>query len=380
MITTAPTEQITLDLGSEAARSFETEGIRYSGSKRVLIPKIHELVRGLPVRSVLDGFTGTTRVAQYFKSAGYDVQCNDVAPYSAVFGRCYLENCDVHRPELDEKLRHLNNLKPTDGYFTEIFGGEDDGTGRVKSGDGKKKPFLVKNTRKLDAIRDEIESIAADEIERAILLTSLINALDQVESTLGHQVAYLAEWSPRAYADLVLRRPRLLAGNGSYRVTQGDVGKISEPFDLAYFDPPYNTNNPHTPTSRVRYASYYHFWTTVVLNDRPKPVGAANRREDCSSDTLPGAISQYENTNYAKVLAEIEQLVAGINARHILFSYSNKGKVGIEDLRALFSRHKVLAVERFAHRENVQRLLTTNREWLGDQAANFEYLFLIEKT
>ena len=373
------TDQSDLALGISTRLSFETEGVRYTGSKRALIPKIHELIHTLPIRSALDAFAGTTRVSQYLKSAGYDVQTNDLAPYSTIFGRCYIENCDVERPTLDEKIKHLNQLKPVDGYFTEFFGGEDDGTGAVQASDGKKKPFLVKNTRKLDAIRDEIDRIAEDKIEHAILVTSLINGLDQIESTLGHQVAYLSKWAPRAYNDLVLRRPRLIPGDGTYRTSRLDAGKIPNRFDLAYFDPPYNTNNTHTPTTRVRYASYYHFWTTVVLNDKPESIGASNRRLDCSSDTLPGAISKYESTKYDVVLSEIEQLITNVDARYVLFSYSNKGKVEIKDLENIFSRHKILAVEKISHRENVQKLLTSNREWLGDQAANFEYLFLVEK-
>jgi adenine-specific DNA-methyltransferase len=371
--------QAVLELGISHRLSFETEGVRYTGSKRALIPKIHGLIHTLPIQSALDAFAGTTRVSQYFKSAGYDVHSNDLAPYSTIFGRCYIENCDVEKPELDEKLKHLNQLKPVDGYFTEHFGGEDDGAGNMKSSDGKKKPFLKKNTRKLDAIRNEIDKIAEDEIEHAILVTSLINALDSVENTLGHQVAYLSKWAPRAHMDLFLKRPRLIAGDGDYKVTKIDARKISDRYDLAYFDPPYNTNNTHTPTTRVRYASYYHFWTTVVLNDKPEAVGAANRRLDCSSDTLPGAISKYESTKYDEVLSEIEKLVANVDARYVLFSYSNKGKVTIEDLQKIFSRHKILAEEKISHRENVQKQLTSNREWLGDQSANYEYLFLVEK-
>jgi hypothetical protein len=68
-----------------------------------------------------------------------------------------------------------------------------------------------------------------------------------------------------------------------------------------------------------------------------------------------------------------------VDARYVLFSYSNKGKVGVEDLRKAFSRYKVLAEEKIPHRENVQRQLTSNREWLGDQSYNFEHLFLFEK-
>ena len=56
-------DQSVLELGFSPRLSFETEGVRYSGSKRSVIPKIHELVHVLPIRSVLDAFAGTTRVS-----------------------------------------------------------------------------------------------------------------------------------------------------------------------------------------------------------------------------------------------------------------------------------------------------------------------------
>jgi adenine-specific DNA-methyltransferase len=368
-----------IPLDQDALKNFQTQGIRYTGSKRLVIPRIHDLISKLDVKKVLDGFSGTTRVSQYLKSFGYDVHCNDVACYSKVLADCYIINCDTVRKELDEKLRYLNSLQPEDGYYSQNYGGSDEGDGLVKSSDGKKKPFQIKNTRKLDAIRPQIEKVANDELEKSILLTSLINALDQVENTLGHQVSYLSKWAPRSYADLTLKRPLLIAGRGKYKVFCGDVKNIKEKYDLAYFDPPYNTNNTHTPTTRVRYASYYHFWTTIVKNDYPKVFGAANRREDCSSDSLPGAISKYESTRYEEVASEIENLISAINSRYVLFSYSNKGKVSVEDLVGILSKFGSVKVERFTHKEHVQKALTSNREWLGDQSSNYEYLFLLEK-
>ena len=55
------------------------------------------------------------------------------------------------------------------------------------------------------------------------------------------------------------------------------------------------------------------------------------------------------------VLSEIEQLISSVDARYVLFSYSNKGKVEIKDLEKIFSQHKILAVEKISHRENVQK-------------------------
>ena len=43
-----------------------TEGIKYAGSKLKIIPYILDVVSGLNVKSILDGFSGTTRVSQTF--------------------------------------------------------------------------------------------------------------------------------------------------------------------------------------------------------------------------------------------------------------------------------------------------------------------------
>ena len=40
-----------------------------------------------------------------------------------------------------------------------------------------------KNTRKLDAIRDKIEELNLNDIDKAVILTSLLFALDTVDST-----------------------------------------------------------------------------------------------------------------------------------------------------------------------------------------------------
>jgi len=57
--------------------------------------------------------------------------------------------------------------------------------------------WQLHNTMKLDAIREEIDIITDDEIKRAVLLTSLILAMDKVDNSVGHQVSYLRQWAPR---------------------------------------------------------------------------------------------------------------------------------------------------------------------------------------
>jgi adenine-specific DNA-methyltransferase len=95
-----------------------TEGIKYAGSKLKLIPYILQLARQVNAKTILDGFAGTTRVAQAFAKRGYRVLCNDIVPWSEVFASCYLLN--TRKAEAyNELMHHLNAVPPLDGWFTE---------------------------------------------------------------------------------------------------------------------------------------------------------------------------------------------------------------------------------------------------------------------
>jgi hypothetical protein len=107
-----------------------------------------------------------------------------------------------------------------------------------------------------------------------ILLTSLIEAADRVDSTTGVQMAYVKQWAPRSANPLTLRVPELLPGPG--RAVLGDALEVAPDagaFDLAYLDPPYNQH---------RYFTNYHVWETLVAWDAPEPYGVARKRIDAA--------------------------------------------------------------------------------------------------
>ena len=99
-----------------------TQGINYIGSKLKLIPYILQLAKRVPARTVLDGFSGTTRVSQALAQSGYHVVCNDLAVWSEVFGTCYLMNRNP-AAYYQDLITHLNALTPIDGWFTHHYGG-----------------------------------------------------------------------------------------------------------------------------------------------------------------------------------------------------------------------------------------------------------------
>ena len=70
--------------------TIPTYGIKYTGSKLKIIPYILSIIDELDgVKTVLDGFSGTTRVAQAFAQKGYTTTASDISTWSDVFGHCF---------------------------------------------------------------------------------------------------------------------------------------------------------------------------------------------------------------------------------------------------------------------------------------------------
>ena len=360
-----------------------TEGIKYAGSKLKLLPKIIELANKTGAKTVLDAFSGTTRVSQAFAKLGYAVVCNDIAAWSEVFATCYLLNSN-RRQDYKGLIDHLNSIPPVDGWFTQHYGGEPKG-GCAVQGDGLKKPWQIHNTRKLDGIRQEIENLALNKVDRAVALTSLVLGLDQVDSTLGHFVSYLNDWSPRSYNHLTLRVPDIVVSQAEHQVFRKDVFDLMPDVsvDLAYFDPPYGSNNEKMPPSRVRYASYYHVWTSVCLFDKPKLFGKAKRREDTSDTVAASVFEEFRRDREGGFVAvkAIERLIKATRARWIILSYSSGGRATADELNDVIRRHgRVLEVVELDFRKNVMAGMKWTNEWLRDaEEPHREFLFLIAK-
>jgi len=358
----------------------KTQSIKYAGSKLKLLRQVLELVAKTNASTILDGFSGSTRVSQALAYSGYTVTANDISVWSEHLARCYLQspNPTNHYCEL---IDHLNSVVPKDGWFTEHYGGTATTRSAIHS-DGLKKPWQIHNTRKLDAIRDEIDILKLPPVEKSVALTSLLLALDRVDSTLGHFVSYLKEWSARSYKDLILQVPSITPATKEHKVKRGDIFSIADStVDLAYYDPPYGSNNEKMPPSRVRYSSYYHLWTSVCLNDKPTLFGKAKRRTDSSDVVSPSEFEEFRRSPSGRFMAveSIERLIHATTAEWVILSYSSGGRATASELNDVLSASgDIIEVIELDYKRNVMANMKWTNDWIRDaEAPNREFLFLL---
>ena len=154
--------------------------------------------------------------------------------------------------------------------------------------------------------------------------------------------------------------------------------------DLAYYDPPYGSSNELMPPSRVRYASYYHIWKTICLNDKPKLVGVANRRED-AGDTISGSVfEEFRKNDKGRymVIETIEKLIKNTQAKYGVLSYNNNGRATLQAIKEILQNlKKRVSIIEMDYKKNVMATITrTTNEWVNEtKGTNKEYLFVIHK-
>jgi adenine-specific DNA-methyltransferase len=296
--------------------------IKYLGSKRVLVPAIGAAVRSLPVRSAVDLFAGTTRVGQELRRAGLWVLSNDTAAYSEAFGWAYIAASDDEHAQLPRLLAELERLPGVDGYVTETF---------CRSS----RYFTETNGRRIDAIREGIDRLHLSPGLRGLALTSLVEAADRVDSTVGLQMAYLKRWAPRALRPLEMRPPQGVGGPRG-TVACEDANLLAARLDgeeCAYLDPPYNQHS---------YLGNYHVWETLVRADAPAHYGVACKREDVRRRRSP-----YNSRRQA--WSALRELVEKLTTPWLVVSFSDEGFHEPAHVRDLLSERGHVGELRFAY-------------------------------
>ncbi len=311
---------------------------RYIGNKTKLLPFIIDKTKELigETGTVADIMAGTGTVALELRKKGYSVVASDVMTYSyhhlvvnllldrsPAFAGVVGSTSECKTP-YEKVVGFLNDLGFKDGFFFNEFSPG----GITSSGDDARKYFTTSNARKIDAIRDQINTWVAlkqiTENEASLLKHTLIMAVNRVANISGTYGYFLSEFKKNALEPLVLI-PVNLDGNENinHTVLRGFAEDLAAGItaNLCYIDPPY---------MKRQYAANYHVLETIARGDYPDAIGKSGLRDWWDQHS--------KFCTKTKGLDSFTSVIRNMHCDIFLISYSEDGLFSLEQLIACFEQ------------------------------------------
>lgn len=290
---------------------------RYLGNKYRLLPFIKSVVEEEceNINTVADIFAGTGAVSSAFtdkKLITNDIMYSNYICHMAWF--CSQQYSEEKIIDIIMKYNELNIEE--DNYMSDNFADT---------------YFSLEDCRKIGYIRQDIENRyrkgEINERERALLITSLLYAMDKIANTCGHYDAYRKGAEFDRHLELSVPKPdtNLNENNVCYHMDTNELAEDIEA-DLVYIDPPYNSR---------QYCDAYHLLENVARWEQPEVFGVAKKMDRAALK------SDYCTQ---KATAAFEKLIASIHAKYILLSYNNMAEKGNDRSNAKISDEDIMRI------------------------------------
>ena len=304
----------------ETPNEYKTTKInnrRYLGNKYKLLPFITRVVENecKNINTVADIFAGTGAVASAFIDK--KIITNDIMYSNYICHVAWFSSEHYSEEKIIKIITQYNNLKVVeDNYMSDNFSDT---------------YFSLDDCRKIGFIRQDIEdkfnSGFINARERALLITSLLYAMDKIANTCGHYDAYRQGVEFEKHLEMYVPQPEpdVNENNVCYNMDTNELAPEIEA-DLIYIDPPYNSR---------QYCDAYHLLENVARWEKPEVFGVARKmdRTALKSDYCT-----------QKATVAFENLIDSIHAKYILLSYNNMANKGNDRSNAKISDDDIMRI------------------------------------
>jgi adenine-specific DNA-methyltransferase len=322
-------------------------------------------------KTLIDVFTGTTRVAQAFRSKGWKLSTSDLSWASEAYSHAFILRTAESGARIPAFIERLRALEGVAGWITTNYCDVISAVGA-----GIVKMWKPENGRKADAMRDQIQTwLQTGECnthEAMILVACLIFALDKVDSSVGVQQAYLKTWAARASQPIELVDLPFHPGPPGEHTVGNALTIDYQPATVAYIDPPYSAHS---------YSTYYHIWDSITRWDKPAVGLKTNRRIDrvSSAPEYDESMSSAWNSKRTALTSFIT-LIERLPARFVVISYNDESIVPLQTLlTALGEVYNRVVVKMIPYKRNIMAQIGNAAAADEHKTANNEVLIWINK-
>lgn len=290
---------------------------RYLGNKYKLLPFITKVVEDecKNVNTIADIFAGTGAVASAFTDK--KIITNDNMYSNYICHLAWFSSESYSEEKIIELIVNYNAMVvEQDNYMSKNFANT---------------YFSLEDCRKIGFIRQDIEDRFLEgninTRERALLITSLLYAMDKIANTCGHYDAYRQGAEFEKHLELYVPKPdeNLNENNMCYNMDTNDLVSDIEA-DLVYIDPPYNSR---------QYCDAYHLLENVARWNKPEVFGVAKKMD---RTVLKSDYCTKKATN------AFEKLIDSIHAKYIMLSYNNMAEKGNDRSNAKINDDDIMRI------------------------------------
>ena len=299
---------------------------RYLGSKRKLLPLLHEVLSRLEFDTALDPFCGTGAVAYLLKTMGKEVTAGDALESNAVSARALVENNSITLGlEIEELVRDLPEPGESAGVVERNF----DGIFYER----EENRFIDQVRERIDVLSGHARDLALHSLFQACLIKRPYNLFHRanlymrqrdVKRSFGNKATWDRPFADHMRAMSAEADRAVFGSDAPCSVYRGEVLSIEpDGFDLVYLDPPYVSSSG----AGVDYLDYYHFleglcrpwsWEERILG-RYKHRPVEGRGESPWSDPR-------------RIGGAFEEVIDRFAGSTLVVSYRSDGVPGIEEI------------------------------------------------
>ena len=351
----------------------------YLGNKRKLLDFIEEQVNHVKKKLkkdklvTMDGFTGSGVVARMLSTHSSELHTNDLELYADVSASCYVKQpSKAQQEKIAKHIERMNELAEkgpyVEGIMTKWYA--------PKSTDSPKAGevcfFTHENARIVDTMRNYIEKKVEHELTDWLLGPLLINSMLRT-NTMGHTQAFFkdakgvgtfhkteAHWtrvSEPIRVECPVWSPEPCKVECHNQSTNELVKKLKGPFDLIYYDPPYNHHE---------YSHMYFLLNVIITNKKAKNWTDVTHMPDREERNQ----SDYNKEDLAvKAMTELLEDSLKIS-KYVLVSYNDEGLISSDKWKKMLEPYEYNKIQK-----EYKRMVDRN----GEVGKVKEILYLVKK-